>query len=408
MELKITDKEKTRKEIDVSLAAEEVNGFFGSVLRKAASGADVPGFRKGKVPPHILELRLGRKLRVEVFEEMFKQAYSKAREDEKLEPASYPEIDSVEELPEKNKDFRFKISLDVMPELKLGEYRGLVIEKEKVEVTDAMVEDVFKREREERAGLIPAEGRPVKKEDRVTIEGERVAGDGKTDAIPESAVPVGAGNLPPEIEEGLLGAEIGREKEISVKEADGKTVLYRLKIKGIQEKRKIIVNEEFAKDAGYESTEAWKDDVRKRIQERIEHRVSRDMRFNAVDQIVNSAEMELPESMVKPQMEYFRKVYETMGRETGEAADEAKVRELAERQVKENFVVEKIAEDENLTVTDDEVAAHKDEIAAYRGGGSPPGDDEIRYSLKREKVVDFIIENAKVKDKEKPLILKPD
>lgn len=408
MKLNITDKDKTGKEIDVRLDAEEVGKFFEDALRDVSAGAKVPGFRKGKVPPHILELRLGKKLRAEVFEEMFRQAFRKARDEEKLEMVSYPELDGADELPEKNREFGFKFFVDVAPEVKFGEYKGLSLEKEKVEVTDAMVEDVFNREREERAGLSPVEGRPVQKDDRVAVEGERITEGGGKDAIPESAVPVGTGSLPPELDEGLLGAETGQEKEIPVKQPDGKTVVYKLKIKGIQEKRRIIANDDFARDAGYAGADEWREDVRKRINERVGHKVSREMRFKAMDALLNAAEVELPESMIRPQMEYFRKVYEAMGRETGEPADETKVREFADRQLKENLVVDKVADLENITVSDEELASRKAEIASSRGADSPPADEEIRYSIRREKVIDFILANAVVKDKEKPLILKPD
>lgn len=408
MKLNIADKERTGKEISVHLTAGEVNGFFEDALRGISAGVKVPGFRKGKVPPHILELRLGKKLGAEVFEEMFRQAFRKARDEEKLEMVSYPMLDSADELPEKNREFGFKFSVDVMPEVKLGEYKGLSLEKENVEVTDAMVDDVFRREREDRAGFAPVEGRPVQKDDRVAVEGERITEGGGRDAVPESAVPVGTGSLPPELEEGLLGAEIGQEKEIAVKQPDGKTVSYKLKIKGIQEKKRIISGDDFAKDAGYAGADEWREDVRKRIHERVNAKVEGEMRVKAADALVNSTEAELPEGMVKPQIDYFRKVYEAMGKETGQPVDEDKVRELAERQVKENLAVDKVAELENITVEDEEIASRKAAIASSRGADSAPPDEELRYSLKREKVIDFILANASVKDKEKPLILKPD
>jgi trigger factor len=154
--------------------------------------------------------------------------------------------------------------------------------------------------------------------------------------------------------------------------------------------------------------ENWKEDIRKRIRERIEQKANSELRFKAADMLVASAEVDPPEKMVKSRMDYFRKVYEVIGKETGEPVDEAKVRELAEKQIKENFAVEKVAENENITVSDDEVAARKASAPAYGNAASEPDEDEIRYRLKREKVIDFIIGSAKIKEKEKPLILKPD
>ncbi len=407
MELNFTDKSKTKKEIEVFLDGGEVAGFFEKVTKKIASDASVPGFRKGKVPANILEMRLGSKLKAEVFEEIFKQSYLKACEDGKLKPASYPELDPSAKLPEKNGGFSFKMTIDIMPEVKLEGYRGLLLEKEKVELTDQMVEDVFKNEQEAYAGLSPVEGRPVQKQDMASIEGERIAEDGSRDPIAESVVPVGTGNLPPEIDEGLVGMNTGDEKEFAVKQPDGKECRYNLKVKNIQEKSKIILDDDFSKQAGYNTPSQWKEDVQRRMLERVNSRISQDMRMKAVELLAEAVEVELPEAMVRSQMEYFKKFYEAMGAQTGEPVDEEKVKNLAERQVKENFVVEKIAEEEKITVSDEEVSSRVRDIAARRKESSAPDEDEVRYTLRREKVIDFVIENAEIREKEKPLIVKP-
>ncbi len=403
MDLKISEAEGSKKEIQVTLGAEEVDGYFSKAVKEISGKVQVPGFRKGKVPEHVLEMRLGKKLKTDVFETIAGDAYEKACGEHGLIPAGRPALESVEELPSRGKDFAFTMRVEVMPEVNLGEYKGLVLEREKVEITEEMVEEVFRREKEEKAGFIPAEGRPVEKGDRVTVEGERLSGTEVIDSIPEGQIPVGAGELPAEIDAGLTGSSVGDEKEIPVRQEDGREIVYRLRIKGIHEKRRIISNENFAEKAGYESSEQWKEDVRKRMRESVRGRVQRELREQASEKLLEVAEVEPPESLLSVQREYFRKVYEAIGSKTGEKADEQKIEELARRQVKENLVIEELARKEDISVDEEEIENRKSQI--------PPGREvdeaELSYRIKREKVIDLIVENAEVKDREKPVVLKP-
>ena len=366
--------------IIICVIKEEENEFtkaLQAAYLKERKRISLPGFRKGKVPRQMIEKMYG----PEVFYDdaanhMISEAYGKAYDECGLEIVSQPKVE-VTQL-EKGKPFIFTAEVAVKPEVTLGEYKGLKVEKSDVEVTDEEVDAEIEKERERNARTVEVTDRAVQDKDEVTldfegfVDGEAFEG-GKGEDYP---LTIGSGAFIPGFEDQLIGAEIGKEMEVNVtfpeeyqaKDLAGKEAVFKCTVKAIKVKELPELDDDFASDVSEEgeTMEEYRAEVRGKLKERKESAAKEKKENQAVEQAAANAEIDLPEPMVELQArqmadDFARRIMQQgMSLEqyfqfTG-LTEEKMMEELkpqAEKRIRTRLVLEAIVAAENIEVSDE-------------------------------------------------------
>ena len=289
--------------------AEEVEKALQAAYLKQRSKISLPGFRKGKVPRQMIEKMYGPEVFYdEAANHMISEAYGKAYDECELEIASQPTIDVVQL--EKGKDFIFTAEVAVKPEVKLGEYKGLKVDKVSTRVMQKEVDEEIEKERERNARTVEVTDRAVQDKDIVTLDFEGFVDGvafegGKGENYP---LTIGSGAFIPGFEEQLIGAEIDKETEVKVtfpeeyqaKELAGKEAVFKCTVHEIKAKELPELDDEFASEVSEEAEtlEDYKAEVKAKIKERKENEGKEKKENQAVEQAVANAEIDLPAPMV--------------------------------------------------------------------------------------------------------------
>ena len=371
-------KKKVSVEIPVEQVTKEVNSFYGELGRTAK----IKGFRPGKIPRNILERYFKDYVKTEVIQKLIQETYPTALSEANLHPVSPPVIDPGEL--ESEKPFQYTAIVEIKPEINLEGYMGLKIEGKKEEVKEEEVEDRLKSLQNLHANLKTiSEARPIQTGDYVILDYE-ARKDGKPleegKAI-DFTVEVGSGRFIPALEEKLIGMRPEEEREIEVsfpgdygyKKWAGKTIFFHVKIKEIKEKILPSLDDEFAKDLGdYSSLEALKTKIRGEIEREKELSSEQQLKDQIIDQLLQANLFEVPESMVEEQAKSL--VSDTKLRlasqgialknlDVSEEKLQENYRAEAQKQVKTFLILEKIAAQEGITVTDEEAENRLKEIS---------------------------------------------
>jgi trigger factor len=414
-------KKKVSIEIPGDRVTKEVNSFYGELGKKAK----IKGFRPGKVPRNILERHFKDYVKAEVIQKLIQDTYPMALSETDLHPVSSPVIDPGEL--ENGKSFQYSATIEVKPEIKMEGYLGLKIEGKKESAKDEEVEERLKGLQNLHAHLKTiSEVRPIQTGDFVIIDYEaRMDGkpleEGK--AI-DFTVEVGSGRFIPAFEEKLIGLRPDEEKGIEVsfpedygyKKWAGKTIPFHVKIKEIKEKILPSLDDEFAKDLGdYSSLEELKAKLRDEIEREKELALDRQLKDQIVDQLHQANPFEVPESMVEEQAKSL--VSDTKMRLAAQGisfqnlgVSEEKLqgdyREMAKKQVRTFLLLEKIAGQEGITVTDEEAEGRLQEISErlhqkfdvvkryYEKNGLIP---ELKAGIMSDKTLNFLLQKADIK-----------
>ena len=377
MSLQVEKLEHNMAKLTIEVPAEDVEKALQAAYLKERKRISLPGFRKGKVPRQMIEKMYG----PEVFYDdaanhMISEAYGKAYDECELEIVSQPKVE-VTQL-EKGKPFIFTAEVAVKPEVTLGEYKGLKVDKVSVEVTDEEVDAEIEKERERNARTVEVTDRAVQDKDEVTldfegfVDGEAFEG-GKGEDYP---LTIGSGAFIPGFEDQLIGAEIGKEMEVKVtfpeeyqaKELAGKEAVFKCTVKAIKAKELPELDDEFASDVSEEgeTMDEYKAEVRGKIKERKEREAKEKKENQTVEQAVANAEIDLPEPMVDLQArqmadDFARRIMQQgMSLEqyfqfTG-LSEEKMMEELkpqAEKRIRTRLVLEAIVAAENIEVSDE-------------------------------------------------------
>ncbi len=412
-------KRKISVEIPEDQVAKEVDSFYKDLGKKAK----IKGFRPGKVPRDILERYFKDYVKAEVIQKLIEESYPKALSETELQPVSPPSIDPGEF--EGGKPFQYSAVFEIKPDIKVEEYTGLKLEGKKEELKDEEVEQRLKALQNLHANLTAlSEARPIQAGDYVivdyeaAVEGKPLEGGKATDFTVE----VGSGQFIPTFEEKLIGLNLEEEKEIEVSfPADygyqkwaGKTVSFHVKIKEIKAKVLPPLDDEFAKDLGDSSLEELKAKLKGEIEKEKALALEHQLKDQAVDQLLNVNPFEVPESLVDEQAKAM--VSDTKLRLAAQGValknlgvSEEKLqgdyRAMAQKQVKTFLILEKIASQEGIAVTDEEVDARLKEISErmhqpfdavkryYEKNGLLP---EVKAAILRDKTLNFLLEKANV------------
>ncbi|KJE29111.1 trigger factor [Geobacillus kaustophilus] len=412
--------------LTVEVDAEKVNEGLDAAFKKVVKNITLPGFRKGKVPRVLFEKRFGvEALYQDALDILLPEAYAKAVEEAGIEPVSLPEID-IEQM-EKGKSLIFKAKVTVKPEVKLGQYKGLEVEKMDATVTDEDVENELKRLQENYAELVVKEDGTVENGDTAVIDfegfvdGEPFEG-GKAENY---SLEIGSGTFIPGFEEQLVGMKAGEEMEIQVtfpeeyhaKQLAGKPATFKVKVHEVKAKQLPALDDEFAKDVDeeVETLDELKAKIRARLEEAKKNEAETALRNAVVEKAAANAEMDIPEVMIKNETDRMLREFDQRLQMQGlnlqlyyqfsgqdEAALREQMREDAEKRVRAALTLEAIAKAENIEVTDEEVNEELEKMAeAYKLSVDKLKEllgslDGVKEDLKWRKTVDFLVEHSKV------------
>ncbi|MDQ0858185.1 trigger factor [Bacillus sp. V2I10] len=411
--------------LTVEVDAETFSKALDEAFKKVSKQVNIPGFRKGKVPRGMFEQRFGvESLYQDALDIILPEVYPQAVEEAGIDPIDRPEID-VEQI-EKGKNLIFTAKVVVKPEVKLGEYKGLEVEKMNAEVSEEDVDAEIKTLQERHAELVVKEEGAVENGDTVVIDFEGfVDGEAFEGGTAENyTLEIGSGSFIPGFEDQLVGLEAGGEKDVEVtfpeeyhaENLAGKPATFKVKLHEIKAKELPALDDEFAKDVDeeVESLEALKAKTRTRLEETRKAEAENTLRDSLVDKASDNAEVDIPQVLIENEvnrmMQEFEQRLQAQGMNlelyfqfSGQDEDALKeqMKEDASKRVKYNLTLEAIAKAENIEVTDEDVDAEIAKMAEMynmpvenikQALGSLEG---LKEDLKVRKAIDFLVENSK-------------
>ena len=426
MSLQVEKLEKNMAKLTIEVSAEELEKALESAYQKNKNKISVPGFRKGKVPRKMIEQMYGAAIFYEdAANELIPGAYEKALEECEEEIASSPKIDVTQI--EKGKPFIFTAEVALKPEVKLGKYKGVKVDKADIAVTEAEINEQIDKERENSAITLTNEDRPVKNGDITTIDFEGfldgVAFDGGKGS--DYPLTIGSGAFIPGFEEQLVGAELGKETEVKVtfpadyhaSDLAGKDAVFKCTVKGIKEKQLPELDDEFASEVStFDTLAEYKEDVKKNLEQKKIDAAKAAKEEAVIEAVIADAEMEIPDAMVETEqrqiIDEFAQRLQMQGltmeqymQFTGMNAQmlSEQTKPQALKRIQSRLVLEAVAKAENLSATDEEYEeevkrmAEKyqmepDKIKEMLG---EKGKSQVLADMAVNKAVDFLVENAK-------------
>ena len=413
--------------LTIEVPAEELEKAIESAYRKNKNKISIPGFRKGKVPRKMIEQMYGKEVFYEdAANELIPDAYDKAVEECEEEIVSNPKI-AVTQI-EAGKPFVFTAEVALKPEVTLGKYKGVKVDKFDVEVTDQEIDAEINREREKNARTVDVTDRAVQNGDVTVIDfegfvdGEAFEG-GKGEDYP---LTIGSGAFIPGFEEALVGAEIGKETDVNVTfpedyqaaELAGKAAVFKCTVKKIQEKQLPELDDEFVEEVSEESdtVDQYKEEIRKKLAKKAEETAKAEKEDAVIDAIIAEAQMEIPDAMVETQqrqmVQEFAQRMQAQGismaqymQFTGATPDilleQAKPQAL--KRIQSRLVLEAVVAAEKMEASEEEFEEEvksmgevyqmeADKVKELLGEN---GKKQVMEDLCIKKAVEFVVENAK-------------
>jgi trigger factor len=434
MKTELTDISPTRKQIDVEIDAAAVRDVYDRISDNYAKSASVPGFRPGHAPRAVVRTRFKDQIRTEVLRELLPEAVQQAVEEHKLEPLGEPELnlENSEGLDQLGQQpISFNVSVEVLPEIKLGKYKGLEVTRSTRPVNDEDVDRVIENLREGSATLEPVEDRGAQLHDTVTasFHGTFLSEpDAEPIKVEDVDVILGGEGVVQEITDQLIGSKPDDEKSFTVnypadftaKGLAGKQVAYIVKISAVRIKELPELDDEWAQSLGDEITSLTqlRTKIREDLEQQVKNEAENKVRGALMRQLVEAHEFELPERLVEHQTEHRLEsvVRDMIGqgidpRNPELQWDKAResLKEQASYDLRSSLLLEHIAGEEKIEVSDQEV---DDEINAIAAGSrqSPDqvrailtkqgGERSIAGRLRNRKALDLLVENSRVTDEE--------
>ncbi|HOK62407.1 MAG TPA: trigger factor [Soehngenia sp.] len=427
MKVDYVKKEKNTVYFDAQFTPEEFEEAVQKAYIANRSRFNIPGFRKGKAPRQLIELNYGKEIFYEdAINDLLPEAYSHAIDEFKLEPVDRPDVD-IEDI-EKDKPIIAKFSVEVKPEVKLGDYSNLEIEKTDYSVTDEMINAELERVRDMNARIIDAGDREIVDKDILTIDfegyidGEPFEGGSAKDQTLE----IGSGQFIPGFEEGLIGKKKGEEVEINVKFPEdyfeeslrGKDATFKVTIKEVKYKELPELDDEFAMDVSeFETLEEYKNSIKVELEKSLKEQENIDLENKIVEKLVEISEFEIPDAMIESQIDSeldnfdYRMKMQGFSLEkylelTNMSIDQMResFREVAKKKVEAQLVLEAVAKNEKIEATDEDIQKELEKIAESY---SPDNKEKFIEDMKKgdlnflkegiinDKVLDFLKERVK-------------
>lgn len=425
MSLQVEKLEHNMAKLTIEVSAEELEGALQKAYQKQKGKISVPGFRKGKVPRQLIEKMYG----PEIFYDdaanaLIPEAYAKAYDESGLDIVSQPKIDVTQI--EKGKAFIFTAEVAVKPEVTLGQYKGIEVDKIDAEVTAEEVNKKLEEEQNKNARTITVEGRPVQDKDEVVLDFEGFVDGvafegGKGENYP---LTIGSGSFIPGFEEQLIGAEPEKEVEVNVtfpedyhaEELKGKAAIFKCTVHEIKAKEVPELDDEFAAEVSeFDTLDEYKADIEAKLKEQKKNEGKRAQEEQAVDAIIAGAEMDIPAAMVDTQarqmVDDFAQRLQQQGLSmeqymqfTGMTVDKMveEMHDQAEKRIKTRLVLEAVAKSENIEISDEkldeEIAKmaeayqmEADKLKEFMGDREK---EQMKQDMAVQEAVTFVVENA--------------
>ncbi len=426
MSLQVEKLEKNMAKLTIEAGADELEKAIEKAYQKQKNKISIPGFRKGKVPRQMVEKMYGKEVFYEdAANELIPDAYDKALDECEEDIVSSPKIEVVQI--EAGKPFIFAATVALKPDVKLGKYKGVKVDKIDTTVTDEEIDEEINKERENNARNITVEDRPVKDGDMTIldfegfVDGEAFEG-GKGEDYP---LTIGSGAFIPGFEEQLVGAEIGKEVEVKVtfpedyqaENLQGKEAVFKCTIKEIKEKELPALDDEFASEVSeFETMAEYRENVKKNLTEKKEKDAKNAKEEAAIQAVVEASEMEIPDPMLESQQkqmvdEFAQRItmqglsmeqyFQFTGTNYQKMVEQVKPQAL--ERIKSRLVLEAVVKAENIEVTQEEyekeletmAEVYQMEIAKVKDLMGEREKKNIMQDLAVRKAAEFITDNAK-------------
>ncbi|UBV35863.1 trigger factor [Staphylococcus xylosus] len=419
-------KEGNEGVLTVTVPAEKVDKAIDQAFKKVVKQINVPGFRKGKVPRPIFEQRFGvEALYQDAVDILLPEAYGEAIDETGIKPVDQPEI-NVTSI-EKGSEMTFEANVVVEPEVQLGDYKGLEIEKQNVELTDEELQESIDHQLGHLAEMVVKEDGAIENGDTVSIDfdgyvdGEQFEG-GQAEGYD---LEIGSGSFIPGFEEQLVGVKTGEEKDVNVtfpeeyhaeelagKEATFKTKVNEIKFKDVPELTDEIANE---LDAEANTVDEFKENLRKRLTEQKETDAENNQKEEAINKASNNATIDVPEAMINTELDRMVQEFGQRMQQQGlnletyfqiSGQDESQLREQmkddAEERVKTNLTLTAIADAEEIEVSDDDIDKELEKMSGQFNISVEDikqtlgNTDIVKNDVRIQKVIDLLVDEAKL------------
>ena len=405
MSLQVEKLEHNMAKLTIEVSAEELEKALQGAYNKQKKNISIPGFRKGKVPRQMIEKMYG----PEVFyddaaNQLIPEAYGKVYDEEDLEIVSQPKIDIVQI--EKGKPFIFTAEVALKPEVTLGEYKGLKVEKISNRVTQKEIDAKLAEEQEKNARTVSVTDRPVQDKDEVVLDFEGFVDGvafegGKGENYP---LTIGSGYFIPGFEDQLIGANLEEEKEVRVtfpeeyhaKDLAGKDAVFKCTVHEIKVKELPELDDEFASDVSeFETLDAFKADIKAKIKEQKIAEGKRKQEDKAVEEAVANAQMDIPDAMIDTEVRQMANDFAQRLQQQGLTMDQyfqftgmtaekmtEELKPQALKRIQTRLVLEAIVKAENIEISDEKIDEEIQKMAES-------------YKMEAEKLKEFMGENEK-------------
>ena len=425
MSLQVEQLEHNMAKLTIEVSAEELEGALQKAYQKQKSRINVPGFRKGKVPRQLIEKMYG----PEIFYDdaanaLIPEAYAKAYDESGLDIVSQPKIDVTQI--EKGKPFIFTAEVATRPEVKLGEYKGVEVDKFSNRVTAKEIDAKLEEERNKNARTVNVEGRPVQKDDEVILDFEGfvdgVAFDGGKGE--NYSLTIGSNTFIPGFEDQLIGVEAGKEVEVNVtfpedyheESLKGKPAVFKCTVHEIKAKELPELDDEFASEVSeFDTLEELKADIKAKIKEQKNAEGKSAQQDQALDTIIAATEMDIPDAMVETEARQMvdsfgqriqqqgltmQQYMQFTGMDTEKMLEE--MRPQAMKRIQTRLVLEAIVAAENMVTSDERLdeeiakmaemySMEADQLKSYMGDAEK---EQMKKDIAVEDAVQFILDNA--------------
>ena len=425
MSLQVEKLEKNMAKLTIEVPAGDLEKALQNAYKKQKNKIVLPGFRKGKVPRQMIEKMYGAEIFYDdAVNELMPKAYAEAYEECELDIVSRPEVDVVQI--EKGKPFIFTAEVALKPEVTLGEYKGLEVDKISTRVTQKEIEEKLKEEAEKNARTVTVEDRAVENGDEVImdfegfVDGEAFEG-GKGENYP---LTIGSGSFIPGFEEQLIGAETEKEVEVKVtfpedyhaEELKGKDAVFKCTVHEIKAKELPEIDDEFAAEVSeFDTLDEYKAELKAKIKEQKESEGKRKQEDQAVEKAVENASYEIPEAMITTNIsqmeEDFARRMQSQGltmeqyyQFTGmtEEKMEEEMRPQAVKRIETRLVLEAIAKAENIEISDEKLdeeikkmaETYKMEADKLKEFMSDAEKKQMKEDMAVQEAITFLVDNA--------------
>jgi trigger factor len=420
--------EKNQGVLTIEVEADQVSVALDKAFKKVSAKANIPGFRKGKVPRSIFEAKFGvESLYQDALDILLPEAYTQAVQETEINPIDRPEVDVLQM--EKGQPLKFTAKVEVRPEVQLGTYKGIEVTDTSKAVSAEELDAELTKLQQRHAELIVIDEGQAEDGDSTIIDFE-----GFVDGVPfeggkgeRYALELGSNSFIPGFEAQIVGMGIGDDKDVEVtfpedyqsEDLKGKAATFKVKLHEIKRKNLPALDDEFAKDVSeFDTLDEFKADLSKRLEEKNAEAAKRDKENQIVEQVAAAAEVDVPQVMVQTEVESMLNDFANRLQQQGMTLDmyyqfsgqnedvlKAQMTSDAEKRVRNNLVLEAVAKAESIEVTDEELNEELDKMAQtykrsveeIRSILAANGNlESMKSELVVKKTIDFLLENSKV------------